>query len=85
MVEGDSGEVMSEQQPPKRMSKPPLHEPGSTAECYVCGEKARGICYRCHKHICHGHTREHQLFYSEKLHTFCENCEKITDDMLSPE
>ena len=75
---------MSEQQPPELIRKP--REPGSiTTECYVCGMKAPNTCYRCHKHMCQAHTREHQLFYSEGLHTFCENCEKITDDMLSAE
>jgi|GEM_PF-3208634 hypothetical protein len=76
---------MSEQQPPELIRKPPLREPGGTTECYVCGMKAPNTCYRCHKHMCQVHTREHQLFYSEGLHTFCENCEKITDDMLSAE
>ena len=74
---------MSEQQPPEQMDMPPLHESTTTTECYICGKKAVNTCYRCHKRICTGHTREHQLFYSDKLPTFCENCEKITDDMLS--
>lgn len=80
VVEGYEGEVMSEQ-PPKQMRKPLLREPG----CYVCGEKAINTCYRCHRRICNGHTREHQLFYSDEPHTFCERCEKVTDDMLSLE
>jgi hypothetical protein len=76
---------MSEPQPPHHMEKPLVHESRGTTECYICGKRAISACYRCHKHICTEHTREHQLFYSEKLPTFCANCEKITDDMLSLE
>ncbi len=74
---------MSEQQPPHHSEKPLSYEPESANECYICGKKATGTCYRCHKRICAQHTQEHQLFYSEKHPTFCDNCEKITDDMLS--